>query len=96
MVSQTSLGGDNGYGEKCKDFYLGSRTKDFPDGPVVKTLPSSAMRSIPGEGTKVPHVGCSQNSFTKEVESESSDNELKGVLIRSVWSSVLTAARSSN
>ena len=42
-------------------------------------------------------MGCSQNSFKKEVESESSGNELKeGILIRRVWSSVLTAARISS
>ena len=82
-----------------KIFYLGSRIKDFPGGPVVKTVSSSAggMGSIPGEGTKVPHAGCSQNSFKKEVESESSGHELKeGILIRRVWSSVLTAARISS
>ena len=33
-----------------KIFYLGSRIKDFPGGPVVKTVSSSAggMGSIPG------------------------------------------------
>ena len=32
--------------------------KDFPDGRVVKNLPCKAgdMGSIPGWGTKVPHV----------------------------------------
>ena len=31
---------------------------DFPGGPVVKNLPSNAgdMGSIPGQGTKIPHV----------------------------------------
>ena len=35
--------------------------RDFPSGPVVKTLPSSAggMDLIPGQGIKVPHpTGC--------------------------------------
>ena len=37
---------------------------NFPDGPVVKTLPSNVGGTglIPGGGTKVPHaMGCSQN-----------------------------------
>ena len=31
---------------------------DFPGGPVVKNLPSNAedTGSIPGRGTKIPHV----------------------------------------
>ena len=31
---------------------------DFPGGPVVKSLPSSAgsVGSIPGQGTKIPHA----------------------------------------
>ena len=31
---------------------------DFPGGPVVKNLPSSAgdVGSIPGQGTKIPHA----------------------------------------
>ena len=31
---------------------------DFPGGPVVKTYPSNAesASSIPGHGTKIPHV----------------------------------------
>ena len=37
---------------------------DFPDGPVVETLPSCAGGEglIPGQGTKVLHgTGCGQN-----------------------------------
>ena len=32
---------------------------DFPGGPVVKNLPFNAgeVGSIPGRGTKIPHVG---------------------------------------
>ena len=32
--------------------------RDYPGGPVVKNPPSSAgdMGSIPGQGTKIPHV----------------------------------------
>ena len=32
--------------------------RDFPSGPLVKDLPSSAgdMGSIPGRGTKIPHA----------------------------------------
>ena len=32
--------------------------RDFPGGPVVKTLPSKAggVGSIPGQGTKIPHA----------------------------------------
>ena len=38
-----------------------NKHRDFPSGPVFKTLPSNAggMGSIPGQGTKIPHaVGC--------------------------------------
>ena len=33
-------------------------TRDFPGGPMVKNLPSSARDagSIPGQGTKIPHA----------------------------------------
>ena len=32
--------------------------RNFPDGPVVKNLPSNAADagSIPGQGTKIPHA----------------------------------------
>ena len=43
--------------------------KDFPGGPVVKTLPSNTgdMGSIPGWGTKIPHaVGCGQKLKKKK------------------------------
>ena len=38
--------------------WLKSFLGDFPGGPVVKTLPSSAgcADSIPGQGTKIPHA----------------------------------------
>ena len=34
------------------------QTRDFPGGPVVKTLPSNAgdVGSIPGQRTKKPHA----------------------------------------
>ena len=33
-------------------------SRDLPNGPVVKNLPSNAgdSGSIPGQGTKIPHV----------------------------------------
>ena len=36
---------------------------DFPGGPVVKTSPSTAggTGSIPGQGTKIPHVSQPKN-----------------------------------
>ena len=35
-----------------------TNTGNFPDGPVVKNLPSNAGNkgSIPGQGTKIPHA----------------------------------------
>ena len=38
-------------------------TGDFPDGPVLKTSPSSAegTGSIPGEGTKIPQASGPKN-----------------------------------
>ena len=34
------------------------RNRDFPGGPMVKNLPSSAgdVGSIPGQGTGIPHA----------------------------------------
>ena len=38
--------------------YVESMAEDFPDGPVVKNLPSKAggTGSVPGLGTKIPHA----------------------------------------
>ena len=37
--------------------------RDFPGGPVVKTLPSNAggQGSIPGQGVKIPHTSWPKN-----------------------------------
>ena len=37
---------------------INSGWRDFPVGPVVKTLPSNAgdVGSVPGQGSKVPHA----------------------------------------
>ena len=47
-----------------------NRSWDFPGGPVVKNLPSSAgnMGSIPGWGTRIPHAmgQLSQHTTTTE------------------------------
>ena len=53
-----------------KIFYLGSRIKDFPGGPVVKTVSSSAggMGSIPGGETTFP---CAGKKKEKENKTES-------------------------
>ena len=42
--------------------------RDFPDGPVVKTLPSSAggAGSIPGGGTRIPHASRPKNQDIKQ------------------------------
>ena len=43
--------------------------RDFPSGPVVKTLPSNAggMDLVPGQGIKVPHpTGCNQKLKSKQ------------------------------
>ena len=47
---------------------LKSVLRDFPGGPVIKTLPSSAggAGSIPGQGTKIPHALRSKNGNTKQ------------------------------
>ena len=38
--------------------YQETERRDFPGGPVVKTLPSNAGREglIPGRGAKIPHA----------------------------------------
>ena len=45
---------------KCSSIenWIKKSGKDLPGGPVVKNLPSNAgdAGSIPGQGTKVPHV----------------------------------------
>ena len=42
--------------------------RDFPGGPVVKTLPSNAggVGSVPGQGAKTPHVTWPKNQNTKQ------------------------------
>ena len=41
---------------------------DFPDGPVVKTLPSNteSMGSNPGQGTKIPYAWKPRNQNVKQ------------------------------
>ena len=41
--------------------------RDFPGGPVVKTLPSNAEGtvSIPGRGTRIPHASWPKNQNIK-------------------------------
>ena len=41
-----------------RTFYIKKPERDFPGGPVVKTLPSNAggAGSIPGQGAKLPHA----------------------------------------
>ena len=45
-------------------------SKDFPGGPVVKNLPSNAgdAGSIPGLGTKIPHMAGQLSLGTKSIE----------------------------
>ena len=42
--------------------------RDFPDAPVVKTLPSKERTSgsIPGWGAKIPHAWCPRNQNIKQ------------------------------
>ena len=42
--------------------------RDFPGGPVVKTLPSSSgsAGSIPGQGSKIPHASWPKNQNIKQ------------------------------
>ena len=50
-------------------FILRVTGKDFPGGPVVKTLPFNArgVGSIPSGGTKIPHaIGCSPRLILKK------------------------------
>lgn len=54
MVSPTTLGGNNGYGEVERFFYLGSRIKDFSGGPVVKTVLSKYIHNP----TPSHHLDC--------------------------------------
>ena len=43
--------------------------RDFPGGPVVKTLPSNAggMGSIPGRGAKIPHASPAKKHKTEAI-----------------------------
>ena len=65
--------------ESCKKqkelfIQLGGRNKgyygDFPGGPVVKNPPSNAgnVSSIPGQGTKIPHVSRQLNPRATTIE----------------------------
>ena len=49
-----------------------SNMKVFPDGPVVKNLPSNgdegAWGSIPGQGTQIPHPAGQQSPRTATAE----------------------------
>ena len=49
-------------------FLYFKRIRDFPDSPVVKTLPSNAggVGSIPGWGAKIPHVSGPKNQNIKQ------------------------------
>ena len=42
--------------------------RDFPGGPVVKTLPSNegGVASIPGQGAKIPHASGPKNQNIKQ------------------------------
>ena len=42
--------------------------QDFPDSPVVKTLPFDAADkgSIPGQGARIPHASKPKNQNTKQ------------------------------
>ena len=44
------------------------KVRDFPGGPVVKTLPPSAggVGSIPGRGAKIPHALPPKNQNIKQ------------------------------
>ena len=46
------------------------RWRDFPDGPVVKTLPSNieSMGSIPGQGAKISHSSQPKKKTKHETE----------------------------
>ena len=45
-----------------------NNNRDFPGGPVVKTLPSNAgdKGSIPGQEAKIPHASGSNNQNIKQ------------------------------
>ena len=47
---------------------LKSYHRDFPDSPVVRTLPSNAggAGSIPGQGARVPHASQPKNRNVKQ------------------------------
>ena len=44
--------------------------RDFPGGPVVKTLPSNAGTTglIPGQGAKIPHASRPRNQNIKQTQ----------------------------
>ena len=51
-------------------YTLKLHTRDFPGGPVVKTLPCNAggAGSIPGRGAKIPHVLAAKKPKHKKTE----------------------------
>ena len=50
--------------------YIKNSMRDFPGGPVVKNLPSSAgdKGSIPGQGTNIPHAAGQLSPCTTTTE----------------------------
>ena len=57
-------------GKRHYHLYLSGKNtgEDFPHGPVVNTLPSSARGagSIPGQGAKVPHASWPKNQNIRQ------------------------------
>ena len=47
-------------------------SRDFPSGPVVKTLPSNAgnARCITGQGARIPHALWPKNQKVKKEKTE--------------------------
>ena len=58
-AGETPLGQAHAYTWRwAPGFHLEDKIRDFPEGPVVKTLPSNAggAGSIPGREAKIPHA----------------------------------------
>ena len=66
-------------------------TWDFPGGPVVKTLPSTAggAGSIPGWGTKIPHATQSGQKKEKKKEKRKKSGHLEDQFDSCIWSCLI-------
>ena len=77
-----------GQNDKLEIFTIRKEDRDFPGGPVIKTLPSNTgdAGSIPGCGMKIPHSSWPKNqSINRSNIVSDSIKTLKMVHIKKIY-----------